>query len=229
MGYVFLDCAMMGPIGTTPSGTLPVVRGLGSLSTRVLVYPCCVTELASRELEHPLKDRVRSKLLFSQLDGDIRCGRSSCSIVARAIAFILGHGSVYQRRERVSENFKGYSISRLTVIDSRIVGVPLHITARVDAVVEVAVREDTAVLSVPRSTKIALVCDFERSICFPNITVVDVDAVLVFERGVGALPSRDTSSAAAKRHGRVCHPASAEAVEEVGLACNFAIVHVCVA
>ena len=112
MGYIFLDCATMGPIEATPSGKFPVIRGLGPLSTRVLVYPCCVTELASRELEHPLKDRVRSKLLFSQLDGDIRCGRSSCGIVTRAIAFILGHGSVYQRRERVSKQF-------LTVIRSR--------------------------------------------------------------------------------------------------------------
>lgn len=103
MGYILLDCATIGPIKATRSGTLPVIRGLGLLSTRVLVYPCCVTELASRELEHPLKDRVRSKLLFSQLDGDIRCGRSSCCIVTRAIAFILGHGSVYQRKERVSK------------------------------------------------------------------------------------------------------------------------------
>ena len=122
-----------------------------------------------------------------------------------------------------------YWISQLTVIDSRIVRVPLHITARVDAVIKVAVREDTAVLGVPWSTKIALVCDCERGICFPDITVMDVDAVLVLEGSVGALPSRDASSAAAKCDGRVCHPASAEAVEEVGLACNFAIVHVCVA
>ena len=72
-------------------------------------------------------------------------------------------------------------------------------------------------------------CDRERVICFPNIAVVDVDTVLVLERGVGALPSRDASSAAAKRDGRVCHPASTEAVEEIGLACDLAIVHVCVA
>ena len=72
-------------------------------------------------------------------------------------------------------------------------------------------------------------CDRERRICFPNITVVDVDAVLVLERGVGALPSRDASTAAAKRDIRVCHPTSTEAVEEVGLTCNLAIVHVCVA
>ena len=71
--------------------------------------------------------------------------------------------------------------------------------------------------------------DVEGGVGLGDVAVVDVDAVLVFERGVGALPSRDTSSAAAKCHGRVCHPASAEAVEEVGLACNFAIVHVCVA
>lgn len=72
-------------------------------------------------------------------------------------------------------------------------------------------------------------CDRERVICFPNIAVVDVDTVLVLERGVGALPSRDASSAATKCDGRVCHPASAEAVEEIGLACDLAIVHVCVA
>lgn len=58
---------------------------------------------------------------------------------------------------------------------------------------------------------------------------MDVHAVLVLERGIGALPSRDASSAAAKCDGRVCHPAGAEAVEEVGLACDFAIVHVCIA
>ena len=122
-----------------------------------------------------------------------------------------------------------HRVPRLTVIDSRIVRVPLHITARVDAVIKVAVREDTAVLGVPWSTKIALVCDCERGICFPDITVMDVDAVLVLERSVGALPSRDAATTATKCDGRVCHPASAEAVEEVGLACDLAIVHVCVA
>lgn len=89
--------------------------------------------------------------------------------------------------------------------------------------------EDTAVQGVPRSTKIALVCDRERRICFSNITVVNVDAVLVLKRGVGALPSRDASTATTKRDIGVCHPASAEAVKKVGLACDLAIVHVCVA
>lgn len=58
---------------------------------------------------------------------------------------------------------------------------------------------------------------------------MDVDAVLVLEGGVGALPSRDASTAAAKRDIRVCHPTGTEAVEEVGLACNFTVVHVCIA
>lgn len=119
--------------------------------------------------------------------------------------------------------------SQLTLIDSRIVRVPLHIAGWVDAVIEVAVGEDTAVQGIPRSTKIALVCDCKRGVCFPDITVVNVDAVLVLERGVGTLPSRDASTAAAKCDRRVCHPASAEAVEEVGLACDLAVVHVCVA
>jgi len=72
------------------------------------------------------------------------------------------------------------------------------------------------------------VSDFERGIRLLDITIVDVDAVLVLERGVGALPSRDASSAAAESDSRVCNPASAEAVEEVRLACDLAIVHVCV-
>jgi hypothetical protein len=57
---------------------------------------------------------------------------------------------------------------------------------------------------------------------------MDVDTVLVFERGVGALLRRDASAASAKCHRGFGHPAGSKAVEEVGLACNLAVVHVCV-
>lgn len=74
----------------------------------MFVYPCGVAELARWELEHPLENRERSILLLGQLDGDIRRGSSSCGIVARAITFVLGHGSVYD----VSKSFA-------TIIESR--------------------------------------------------------------------------------------------------------------
>lgn len=74
---------------------MPIVHGLGPLGTWLFVYPRGVAELARWELEYPLKDRERSILLLGQLDRDIRRGCSSCGIVAWAIAFEFGHGSVY--------------------------------------------------------------------------------------------------------------------------------------
>jgi hypothetical protein len=78
----------------TPSGAIPLFHKLSPLGLWLLVYPCRVTELARWELEHPLEDREWSILLLGQLDRDIRRSRSSCGIVTRAIALILGHGSV---------------------------------------------------------------------------------------------------------------------------------------
>ena len=84
------------------------VQGLDPLSTRLLVYPCCVAELARWGLKHPLENRERSILLLGQLDGDIRRGCSSSGIITGAITFEFGHGSVYV----VSKNLK-------TIIESR--------------------------------------------------------------------------------------------------------------
>lgn len=58
-------------------------------------------------------------------------------------------------------SWNDHRISRLTLIDPRVIRAPLHIAGRIDAVIEVAVGEDTAVQGVPWSTEIALVCDFE--------------------------------------------------------------------
>jgi hypothetical protein len=58
---------------------------------------------------------------------------------------------------------------------------------------------------------------------------VEVDAVLVLEGGVGALPGRDAAAAAAEGEGRFLDVERAEAVEEVGLSGDDGVVEVGVA
>lgn len=95
MGYIILEYATTSSTETTRSGTLAILGKLSPLCTWLLIYPCRVAEFARWELEHSLEDRERSVLLLGQLDRDIRCSRSSCGIITRAVTFILGHGSVY--------------------------------------------------------------------------------------------------------------------------------------
>ena len=105
---------------------------------------------------------------------------------------------------------------------------PLHVAARVDAIIKIAKGEDAAMLGIPWSTEIALARDVERAVGFLDNTVVNVDAVFVLECGVGALPGSDASATAPKSHGGLRHPASSKAVKEVGLPGYFTIIHVCI-
>ena len=68
--------------------------------------------------------------------------------------------------------------------------------------------------------------DVEAVVGFPNLAVVDVDAILILEGGIRALPGSDTAAAAAEFHIRFSDPERTESVEKVRLATNNAFVHV---
>lgn len=121
-----------------------------------LVYPGCVAVFARRKLEYPLRIREWSVLLLSQLNSDVCSGRSSCSIVAGTKGSIFGHGGVYHKQNCQWQCQKGFRHLQLTLVDSWFFGLPLHVAARVDTVVEIAEGKDAAVLSVPWPTEIAL-------------------------------------------------------------------------
>lgn len=71
--------------------------------------------------------------------------------------------------------------------------------------------------------------DVKRRVSLLNRAVDDIDAVLVDESGVRALPGRDAAAAATQRDERVLDPKRAEAVEKVGLSGDVAVRHVGVA
>ena len=62
-----------------------------------------------------------------------------------------------------------------------------------------------------------------------HVGIHDVDAVFVGECRVGAFPGCDTAAAVAERDGGLLYPGCAEAVEEIGFSCYFAVFEVSVA
>ncbi len=62
-----------------------------------------------------------------------------------------------------------------------------------------------------------------------HVGIHDIDTVLVRERCVGSLPGCDAAAAVAQRDGGMFYPGCAEAVEEIGFACYFAVLEICVA
>ena len=71
--------------------------------------------------------------------------------------------------------------------------------------------------------------DVKRAVGFGDVAIVDVDSIFVDKGGGGALPGSDASTTASQLDLRVRNPQCAEAVEEVCLAADDAVVHVCVA
>ena len=72
-------------------------------------------------------------------------------------------------------------------------------------------------------------CDIESAVCFRNVTIVDVDSILVHERSVGPFPDGNTSAAASQFDMGIGDPESTKAIEEICLAADDAVEHVCVA
>ncbi len=62
-----------------------------------------------------------------------------------------------------------------------------------------------------------------------DVGIDDVDTVFVGEGGIGPFPGGDTTTTAPEGDGGLRNPGSAEAVEEVGFSCYFAVLEVCVA
>ena len=86
----------------------------------------------------------------------------------------------------------------LTVVDSGIRSAPLDVSTGLDAIVQIGVCKDTPVLRVPWSTKRTLSRDVKRAVCLFDSAVMDVDTVVVDERGVGSFPGSDTAAATTK-------------------------------
>lgn len=113
--------------------------------------------------------------------------------------------------------------------DARVGGAPADVAGGQDAGVEVGVAEDGAVLGVPGAAERAAAGEGrgDGGVGGEDPAVVgDVDAVLVGEGRVGALPGGDAAAAVAQRQRRVGDPGGAEAVEEVGLAGDDVVVEV---
>lgn len=117
----------------------------------------------------------------------------------------------------------------LTLVDPWVTDVPFDVTAGTNAIIKIALSKDRSVLSVPWSAESAFSFDIQGRVGFLHITVVDIDAIFVFECGICALPCRNATAAAAKSDIGLGHPTSSEAVEEICLSGNLGFVHVCVA
>lgn len=117
------------------------------------------------------------------------------------------------------------------IIDTRGRGRPLDVARGQDARVQVAVHEDGAVGVVPRPAQGALAGDVGLGgpVVGEDLARVDVDAVLVGEGRVGALPGGYAAAAVPQGQGRLGNVERAEAVEEVGLAGDDHVVEIGVA
>lgn len=169
-----------------------------SSSLRTLINPSHIPKLpCKRILKHLLHTIIRCIPLLIQHLRHVR-RHPTRQIPARPKTPILRHKRI--------------------VVRPRIRRAPRNVPARPDAIIEIRIREDRAVLRVPRAPERALPDDRERGVCLLDDAVVDVDAVRVGEGRVGALPRGDAAAAGAQGEAGRLDPRRAEAVEEVGLA-----------
>ena len=123
------------------------------------------------------------------------------------------------------------------ICDPGIAGLPLNVPAGLDAIVEVVVGEDGSHLGVlaavsyillrcchpyPWPTQSAFAFDAQAAVRLVDIALGNVYAIFVCKSRISSLPRCYASSASSQLDVARLNPRSAEAIEEVGLACNRA-------
>lgn len=177
------------------------------MSPRFSINPPRIPKLTrERKLKHLFQRAVRRILLVRHLNRNIRRRRPSTSIEPWSKILILGHRSINT--------------------NPRIRFTPLNIPTRPNTIIQVRVCENATVQRIPGPTQSAFAHDGEGGVCGEGGRVVDINAIVVRKGSVCAFPGGDAAAAAAETEKRGLDPEGAEAVEEVGLAGDGAVVHV---